>query len=78
MAASVRHTGDGDGLGRLMLPDVHLKPIEPVTLFIELKAEAAPTMQRHDDPHNVDARAPPGTCHSVMCALSPGRMFRKV
>lgn len=27
VVASVRHTGDGDGLGRLMLPDIHLKPI---------------------------------------------------
>lgn len=27
VVASVRHTRDGDGLGRLMLPDIHLKPI---------------------------------------------------
>lgn len=25
--ASVRHTSDGDGLGRLMLPDIYFKPI---------------------------------------------------
>lgn len=39
VVASVRHTGDG--LGRLMLPDIHLKPIYPVTLFIELMPRLA-------------------------------------
>ncbi|CAG13147.1 unnamed protein product, partial [Tetraodon nigroviridis] len=38
--------GDGDGLGRLTLPDISFKPIEPVTLLIEFEPRVAPATVR--------------------------------